>query len=143
MADRVFDAFVRGSWTIQSTTSHGETVQGKVTVQTDGGGNGGWSIAWDGKSGKDATWHGGFLLRGGHLSLDIFEGPSKLVHERAPEALNVPATVGATIQLTLPWTPPGSIGSSKENLAVDYDGATLRIVHTAGSSKTTHVCTRA
>ncbi|MFH8383906.1 hypothetical protein ACH4E7_23655 [Kitasatospora sp. NPDC018058] len=144
VADRAFDAFVRGSWTVQSTSSRGKPLHSKVTVQTDGGGNGGWTLTFDGLSGKDGTWRGSFLLRGGHLSLDIVDGPAKLAGEhRSPEALNVPATVGDTVQVTLPWQPPGSNDSSKENLAVTYDGTTLTIVHTSGSSRTTHACTRA
>jgi hypothetical protein len=144
VADRAFDAFVRGDWTLQSTSSRGKPLHGKVTVQTDGGGNGGWTITWDGQTGKAGTWRGGFLLRGGHLSLTFFDGPGPLVNEhRSPEALSVPATVGDSVQLTLPWQPPGSNDSSRENLAVTYDGTTLTIVHTAGSSRTTHVCTRA
>ncbi|MGW2254967.1 hypothetical protein ACWCXH_33005 [Kitasatospora sp. NPDC001660] len=142
VADRAFDAFVRGSWTVQSTTSRGKPAQGRVTVETDGGGNGGWTIAWDGTAGKDAVWEGSFLLRGGHLSLSISQGPGNLIQESAPEALNVPATVGGTVQLTLPWKPPGS-GNAGESVAVSYDGTTLRIVHAAGRSTTTHVCTRA
>ncbi|WP_033351008.1 hypothetical protein [Kitasatospora aureofaciens] len=143
VADRAFDAFVRGSWNLRSTNSRGEPMAGKVDVQTDGGGNGGWTITWDGASGKAATWRGSFLLRGGHLSLTLADGPEKLTHERAPEALDVPATVGAGVQLTLPWQPPGSSDSRSENLAVTYDGTTLTVVHTAGSSRTTHTCTRA
>ncbi|MEU6967207.1 hypothetical protein AB0A71_05580 [Kitasatospora aureofaciens] len=143
VADRAFDAFVRGSWNLRSTSSRGEPMAGKVDVQTDGGGNGGWTITWDGASGKAATWRGSFLLRGGHLSLTLADGPEKLTHERAPEALGVPATVGAGLQLTLPWQPPGSSDSRSENLAVTYDGTTLTVVHTAGSSRTTHTCTRA
>ncbi|MFJ9776747.1 hypothetical protein ACIRVF_36865 [Kitasatospora sp. NPDC101157] len=143
VADRAFDAFARGSWNLRSTTSRGEAMTGKVTVQTDGGGNGGWTIAWDGPGDKAATWNGNFLLRGGHLSLNIVDGPEKMTHERAPEALNVPATVGGSVRLTLPWQPPGSADSKSENLAVTYDGTTLTIVHTAGSSRTTHTCTRA
>ncbi|MFI9366230.1 hypothetical protein ACIG5E_35030 [Kitasatospora sp. NPDC053057] len=142
IADRAFDAFVRGSWNLKTTSSRGKDLLGKVTVQTDGGGNGGWTITWEGLSGKAGTWHGSFLLRGGHLSLDIVDGPGTVSGEHAPEALNVPATVGAGVQLTLPWQPPGSADSSRENLAVMYDGTTLTIVHTAGSSKTTHTCTR-
>ncbi|MFF9641477.1 hypothetical protein [Kitasatospora aureofaciens] len=143
VADRAFDAFVRGSWNLRSTSSRGEPMAGKVDVQTDGGGNGGWTITWDGASGRAGTWRGSFLLRGGHLSLTLADGPEKLTHERAPEALDVPATVGAGVQLTLPWQPPGSSDSRSENLAVTYDGTTLTVVHTAGSSRTTHTCTRA
>ncbi|MGW2377713.1 MULTISPECIES: hypothetical protein [Kitasatospora] len=143
VADRAFDAFVRGDWNVKTSTSRGKTLPGKVTVQTDGGGNGGWTIAWEGLSGKAATWRGNFLLRGGHLSLNIVDGPGTVSREHAPEALNVPATVGGSVQLTLPWQPPGSTDSTSENLAVTYDGTTLTIVHTAGSSKTTHTCTRA
>ncbi|MFD4657847.1 hypothetical protein ACFWP2_19715 [Kitasatospora sp. NPDC058444] len=144
VAERAFDAFVRGSWTVRSTTSRGKSTQGTVTVRTDGGGNGGWTIAWEGASGKDATWRGSFLLRGGHLSLTLMEGPNKLVNERPPEALQVPGTVGESVRLALPWTPPGAgAGSSGETLDVSYSGDVLRIVHTAGHSPTTHVCTRA
>ncbi|MFG3229966.1 hypothetical protein ACGF07_34975 [Kitasatospora sp. NPDC048194] len=135
---------MRGTWTVQSTTSRGKAMHGKATVQTDGGGNGGWTITWDtATSGKNATWRGSFLLRGGHLALTIFEGPSPLVNEhRSPEALNVPATIGDAAHLTLPWQPPGTADSSRETLTVNYDGTTLTITHTADTNHTTHTCTR-
>jgi hypothetical protein len=142
VAGRAFDAFIKGSWTIESTTPGGHTGRGKATVNADGGGNGGWSIAWEGGPG---TWHGGFLLRGGHLVLDVYEAPKGVQRLTGGEALTVPATVGETVSLTFPWKPPGHRNTNDgQKLSVEYAKNTLRIRHieTSGST-TTHVCTRA
>ncbi|MFE9633691.1 hypothetical protein [Streptomyces sp. NPDC006463] len=142
VAGRAFDAFIKGSWTIESTTPGGRTGRGKATVNADGGGNGGWSIEWEGAAG---TWHGGFLLRGGHLVLDVYEAPKGVQRLTGGEALTVPATVGETVSLTFPWKPPGHANANDgQKLSVEYEKNTLRIRHieTSGST-TTHVCTRA
>lgn len=142
MVTRAFDAFIKGAWTIESTTPGGHTGRGKATVNADGGGNGGWSIEWEGAAG---TWHGGFLLRGGHLVLDVYEAPKGVQRLTGGEALTVPATVGETVSLTLPWKPPGHPNANDgQKLSVEYAKNTLRIRHIeAGGSTTTHVCTRA
>ncbi|MBT2480404.1 hypothetical protein [Streptomyces sp. ISL-94] len=142
VAGRAFDAFIKGSWTIESTTPGGDTGRGKATVNADGGGNGGWTIEWDGDGG---TWHGSFLLRGGHLVLDVYEAPKGVQRLTGGEALTVPATVGESVSLTLPWKPPGhSDTNDGQKLSVEYAKNTLRIRHIeAGGSTTTHVCTRA
>ncbi|MEU9304672.1 hypothetical protein [Streptomyces sp. NPDC048269] len=142
VAGRAFDAFIRGNWTIESTTPGGQTGRGKATVNADGGGNGGWTIEWDGGAG---TWHGGFLLRGGHLVLDVYQAPKGVQRLTGGEALAVPATVGETVSLTLPWKPPGHPNANDgQKLSVEYAKNTLTIRHveTSGST-TTHVCTRA
>ncbi|MFG2986116.1 hypothetical protein ACGFYQ_33525 [Streptomyces sp. NPDC048258] len=139
---RAFDAFIKGGWTIESTTPGGHTGRGKATVEADGGGNGGWTIEWDGGAG---TWRGGFLLRGGHLVLDVYEAPKGVQRLTGGEALTVPATVGETVSLTLPWRPPGHPDTNDgQKLSVEYAKNTLRIRHIESSgSTTTHVCTRA
>ncbi|MFE7532544.1 hypothetical protein ACFU7Y_43660, partial [Kitasatospora sp. NPDC057542] len=142
VAERIFDAFVTGTWTIESTSTRGDKAHGKITIES-GGRNGGWTLVWDDLDGKPVTWRGSLLLRGGHLSLSFFEGPKALMAGRGPEALQVPDSVGESGQLSFPWTPPGATaGSTKDKLDVSYSGNTLRIVHTAGHSPTTHVCTR-
>ncbi|WP_405678807.1 hypothetical protein OG239_26905 [Streptomyces sp. NBC_00868] len=142
VAGRAFDAFIKGSWTIESTTPGGHAGRGKATVNADGGGNGGWSIEWEGAAG---TWRGGFLLRGGHLVLDVYEAPKGVQRLTGGEALTVPATVGETASLTFPWKPPGHRNTNDgQKLSVEYAKNTLTIRHieTSGST-TTHVCTRA
>lgn len=96
---RAFDAFIKGDWNLESTTPNGKTVKGKATVNADGGGNSGWSIAWtDGPS-----WTGGWLLRGGHLVLDVYEAPkASLSRLTGGQALTVPNEVGDNVSLTLP-----------------------------------------
>ncbi|MFJ2577427.1 hypothetical protein [Kitasatospora aureofaciens] len=145
VAERAFDAFVRGNWTLTSTLPGNKSAQGAVTVQADGGGNGGWTIQWSGQAGKAGAWRGTFLLRGGHLALTISDGPTNLTQQHGPQALDVPATLADTIQLTLPWQPPGAgPAADGQRLSVTYSGTTLRIVHTTASGSTsTHVCTRA
>ncbi|MFJ9444498.1 hypothetical protein ACIRRH_21850 [Kitasatospora sp. NPDC101235] len=141
VGERIFDAFVTGTWTIESTSTRGDKAHGKITIES-GGRNGGWTLVWDDLDGKPATWRGSLLLRGGHLSLSFFEGPKKLMNAR-PEALQVPDTVGDTVQLTFPWAPPGATAaSSKDKLDVSYSNNVLRIAHTSGGKPTTHVCTR-
>ncbi|MFC9297531.1 hypothetical protein ACFTWH_20810 [Streptomyces sp. NPDC057011] len=142
VAGRAFDAFIRGAWTIESTTPGGHTARGKAQVNADGGGNGGWSIEWADGGG---TWNGGFLLRGGHLRLDVYDAPKGVNRLTGGEALTVPATVDETTPLTLPWKPPGHANTNDgQKLSVEYAKNTLRIRHTEPTgSTTTHVCTRA
>ncbi|MFD5507479.1 hypothetical protein ACFWIB_06850 [Streptomyces sp. NPDC127051] len=139
---RAFDAFIKGDWNLESTTPNGKTVKGKATVNADGGGNSGWSIAWtDGPS-----WTGGWLLRGGHLVLDVYEAPkASLSRLTGGQALTVPNEVGDNVSLTLPWKPPGHNDTSDgQVLKVTYKNNVLRIVHSEGGhSESVHVCTRA
>ncbi|MEV8536660.1 hypothetical protein [Streptomyces sp. NPDC051211] len=141
--DRSFDAFIRGGWTVQSTTPGGDVARGKATVNAPDGGNGGWTIEWDGGAG---AWNGGFLLRGGRLLIQVFEGPKGLDGRKgAASAHSVPATVGDGFDLTLPWQPPETRGTGDgQRLSVTYAKNTLTIRHIEPSgSTTTHVCTRA
>ncbi|WP_412074812.1 hypothetical protein ACLF6K_01350 [Streptomyces xanthophaeus] len=41
---RAFDAFVKGTWNVESTTPGGTTQRGTATVLADGGGNGGFTL---------------------------------------------------------------------------------------------------
>ncbi|MFG2915882.1 hypothetical protein ACGF0D_23730 [Kitasatospora sp. NPDC048298] len=141
VGERIFDAFVSGTWAIESTSTRGDKAHGKITIESSGR-NGGWTLVWDDLDGKPVTWRGSLLLRGGHLSLSLFEGPKKLMTGH-PEALQVPDTVGDTVQLTFPWAPPGATAaSSKDKLDVSYANNVLTIAHTSGGKPTTHVCTR-
>lgn len=141
---RAFDAFVKGGWTVESTTPGGETVRGKATVMADGGGNGGFTLVWEGTSGQ-VTWSGSWLLRGGHLRIDVFDAPEDLDKLTGGEALTVPEEVGEGTSLLLPWQPPGHSGTSDgQYLKVTYKNDVLRIVHSErGESESVHVCTRA
>ncbi|MFD8009290.1 hypothetical protein [Streptomyces sp. NPDC058955] len=141
---RAFDAFVKGGWTVESTTPGGETVRGRATVMADGGGNGGFTLVWEG-SGGQVTWSGGWLLRGGHLRIDVFDAPEDVDKLTGGEALTVPKEVGEGTSLLLPWQPPGHSGTGDgQYLKVTYKNDVLRIVHSErGESESVHVCTRA
>ncbi len=140
---RAFDAFVRGGWTVESTTPGGETVKGKATVMADGGGNGGFTLVWKG-GGKQVTWTGSWLLRGGHLRIDVFDAPEDVDKLTGGQALTVPKEVGEGTSLLLPWQPPGHDGTTDgQYLKVTYKNDVLRIVHSErGGSESVHVCTR-
>ncbi|WP_030864736.1 hypothetical protein [Streptomyces sp. NRRL S-37] len=141
---RAFDAFVKGDWTVESTTPGNETVKGTATVRADGGGNGGFTIVWAGE-GAPVTWSGGWLLRGGHLRIDVYDAPQDMDRLTGGEALTVPEEVGEGAFLLLPWQPPGHDGTGDgQRLKVTYKNDVLRIVHTERSgSESVHVCTRA
>ncbi|MFF9144777.1 hypothetical protein ACF1BN_07965 [Streptomyces sp. NPDC014861] len=140
---RAFDAFIRGDWTVESTTPGRETARGRATVMADGGGNGGFSIVWEGTSGP-VTWSGGWLLRGGHLGIDVYDAPEDVDRLSGGQALTVPGQVREGVSLVLPWQPPGHGGTSDgQQLKVSYRNDVLRIVHTErGGSESVHVCTR-
>ncbi|WP_030161204.1 hypothetical protein [Streptomyces sp. NRRL S-244] len=141
---RAFDAFIKGDWNLESTTPNGETVKGKATVNADGGGNSGWTITWT-SGPAPITWHGGWLLRGGHLVLDVYEAPKGVSRLTGGEALTVPGEVAENVSLTLPWKPPGHKDTSDgQVLKVTYKNNVVRIVHSEGGhSESVHVCTRA
>ncbi len=141
---RAFDAFIKGDWHLESTTPNGETVKGTATVNADGGGNSARTITWT--SGPEpVTWHGGWLHRGGHLVLDVYEGPKGVSRLTGGQALTVPKEVGENVSLTFPWQPPGHKDTSDgQVLKVTYKNKVLRIVHSEGGhSESVHVCTRA
>ncbi|KPI18280.1 hypothetical protein OV450_2243 [Actinobacteria bacterium OV450] len=141
---RAFDAFIGGTWKIESTTPGSKTVHGTATVTAPPGGNGGFTIVWD-ADGTPVTWTGGWLLRGGHLRTDVFEGGKELRKLSGGEALTVPGTVENTVSLALPWKPPGAGGTGDgQQLKVTYKDKVLRIVHDDGhGSESVHICTRA
>ncbi|KOU18577.1 hypothetical protein ADK52_30300 [Streptomyces sp. WM6372] len=141
---RAFDAFIKGDWNLESTTPNGETVKGKATVNADGGGNSGWTITWT-SGPAPVTWHGGWLLRGGHLVLDVYEAPKGVSRLTGGQALTVPKEVGEDVSLTFPWQPPGHKDTSDgQVLKVTYKNNVVRIVHSEGGhSESVHVCTRA
>ncbi|MGT2529794.1 hypothetical protein ACU4GG_23895 [Streptomyces nojiriensis] len=141
---RAFDAFIGGTWKLESTTPGGKTVHGTATVMAPPGGNGGFTIVWD-EGGKSVTWDGQWLLRGGHLSYQLFVDSKEMPRLSGGEALTVPGTVEDNASLTLPWKPPGSHGMvDGQSLKVTYKNNVLRIVHDNGhKSESVHVCTRA
>ncbi|MEV0414003.1 hypothetical protein AB0I68_25125 [Streptomyces sp. NPDC050448] len=141
---RAFDAFIKGDWNLESTTPRGETVKGKATVNADGGGNSGWTITWT-SGPAPVTWTGGWMLRGGHLVLDVYQAPKGVSRLTGGEALTVPKEVGDDVSLTFPWKPPGHKDTSDgQVLKVTYKNNVLRIVHSEGGhSESVHVCTRA
>ncbi|MFI6150412.1 hypothetical protein [Streptomyces sp. NPDC051109] len=141
---RAFDAFVKGDWNLESTTPNGETVKGRATVNADGGGNSGWTITWT-SGPAPVTWNGGWLLRGGHLVLDVYEAPKGVSRLTGGEALTVPKEVAENASFTFPWKPPGHKDTSDgQVLKVTYKNNVVRIVHSEGGhSESVHVCTRA
>ncbi|MFF4385720.1 hypothetical protein OG365_15015 [Streptomyces sp. NBC_00853] len=141
---RAFDAFIGGTWKLESTTPGDKTVHGTATVTAPPGGNGGFTIVWD-TGGEPVTWTGSWLLRGGHLRTEVFGSGKELARLSGSEALTVPATVTDSVSLTLPWKPPGAKDAGDgQQLKVSYKNDVLRIVHTErGGSESVHVCTRA
>ncbi|MFJ2825728.1 hypothetical protein ACIO7M_32125 [Streptomyces toxytricini] len=141
---RAFDAFVKGRWRLESTTPGGPTVTGTATVLADGGGNGGFTIDWDGPDGKPVTWTGSWLLRGGHLRTDVHTAPKGINRLTGGEALTVPKEVGEGASLLLPWKPPGHKDTGDgQQLQVTYRDGVLRITHRErGGSESVHTCTR-
>ncbi|MEV7521553.1 hypothetical protein [Streptomyces sp. NPDC091371] len=141
---RAFDAFIGGTWKLESTTPGSKTVRGTATVMAPPGGNGGFTIVWD-ADGTPVRWEGQWLLRGGRLSYQMFEGGKELRRLSGGEAHTVPGTVEDTASLVLPWKPPGASGTGDgQQLKVTYKNNVLRIVHNDGhNSESVHVCTRA
>lgn len=141
---RAFDAFIKGDWNLESTSPSGKTMKGKATVNADGGGNSSWDITWT-SGPAPVRWHGGWMLRGGHLVLDVYEAPKGVSRLTGGEALTVPKEVGDDVSLTFPWKPPGHKDTSDgQVLKVAYKKNVLRIVHSEGGhSESVHVCTRA
>ncbi|MFD7258482.1 hypothetical protein [Streptomyces sp. NPDC059874] len=141
---RAFDAFIGGTWKLESTTPGSKTVHGTATITAPPGGNGGFTIVWN-ADGEAVEWTGSWLLRGGHLSYTLFVGSKEMTKLSGGEALTVPATVEDTTSLTLPWKPPGSRGMvGGQQLKATYKNNVLRIVHDDGhGSESVHVCTRA
>ncbi|WP_173019285.1 hypothetical protein, partial [Streptomyces alkaliterrae] len=139
-----FDAFVKGRWTVESTTPGKSTLKGTVTVMADGGGNGGFTLVWA-REGAPITWSGGYLLRGGHLRIDMHQAPTGMEQLTGGEALTVPKEVEEGASLVLPWQPPGHRDTGDgQRLNVTYRNNVLRIVHTErNGSESVHVCTRA
>ncbi|MET9886369.1 hypothetical protein ABZZ20_25175 [Streptomyces sp. NPDC006430] len=141
--ERAFDAFIGGAWKIESTTPGSKTVHGTATVTAPPGGNGGFTLVWD-ADGTPVTWTGSWLLRGGHLRCDVFQDGKEMKKLSGGEALTVPATVGETVSVSLPWKPPEAKGTGDgQQLKVTYKDNVLRIVHSEGGhSESVHVCTR-
>ncbi|MBT2445456.1 hypothetical protein J7E93_36340 [Streptomyces sp. ISL-36] len=136
--DRSFEAFVRGAWTIESTTPGGDVARGKGTVDLSS-----WSIDWGTEGG---TWQGGYRLHGGGiLAIEVYQGPDALTRESGTQAHSVPELVSDGFTLSLPWQPPGTRSTGDgQRLAVAYADNVLTIRHIEPSGSTsTHVCTRA
>ncbi|MCF1594596.1 hypothetical protein [Streptomyces muensis] len=102
---------------------------------------------WTLDFGDGKTTRGTWALQGGRLALQVPEdlgggGPGDM-EEAAAE--NVPASVGDSLSLFLPWQPPGFPGvSDDQRLDVNYSGknGVLRIRHMESSGMTIHTCTR-
>jgi hypothetical protein len=135
---RAFAAFVRGSWKVTSEMPGGDTFTYTMTVD-----DGVWTMDAGGGRSTKGTWS----LQNGRLALRVPErlGDADSDPEDAA-AENVPASVGDSVSLGLPWQPPGASGTgSGERLEVEYNKkAGLRIRHTEPSgSMTVHHCVRA
>ncbi|UFR03933.1 hypothetical protein KBP30_23385 [Streptomyces sp. Go40/10] len=135
---RAFAAFVRGSWKVTSQPPGASAEPFTFTITI---GDGTWAMDAEGRSPK-GTW----ALQDGRLALRLPErlDPDSSDTEEAAAA-NVPATVGDSVSLMLPWQPPGGSGTaSGERLDVEYTKqAGLRIRHfDAHGSMTVHHCVR-
>jgi hypothetical protein len=140
VAGNTLAAFVRGSWKITTETTDGESFSYSATVE-----DGAWTLDFGGGTAEQGTW----ALRGGRLVLGVSErfgrgeGAGEPTDEAAAE--NVPATVGDSVSLFLPWQPPGMPGTGDgQQLDVNYAKQTgvLRIRHIEPSGMTVHTCTR-
>ncbi len=140
VAERALVAFVEGRWSITSRIGDESPFTYTAVI------TGGW---WTLEYGEGRTSNGMWDISGGRLSVQVPEnlgngGDEGDVKEAA--ASNVPATVGDSLALVLPWQPPGAGGTGGgEKLNVDYTSktGTLRIRHVDGTSVSTHTCTRA
>jgi hypothetical protein len=135
---RAFAAFVNGAWKVRSETAGGDSGTYTVTVS-----DGIWNLNWGGGD----TWRGTWAMQGGRLALRVPESKSAPEELADAAADNVPASVGDSVSLLLPWQPPGeSDTSGGQRLDVNYTGKSgvLRIRHFDRSgSMTVHTCTRA
>jgi hypothetical protein len=141
VAAQSFAAFVRGSWKITSESTNEERFTYTATV-----GDGVWTLDF----GQGATERGTWALQGGRLVLGVPErfAGGDLADGQTEEAAaeNVPATVGDSVSLFLPWQAPGLAGlDDEQRLDVNYDkkSGVLRIRHIEPGGMTTHTCTRA
>ncbi|MFJ3860471.1 hypothetical protein ACIPRL_30125 [Streptomyces sp. NPDC090085] len=139
--ERSVEAFLTGTWSVRTAMPGGQILQGRATVQGKQEANGTWSIEWDGGAG---SWKGGFVFRRDRLMVQVHEGP-RTGAKGAASAHGVPLKVGEGFELTLPWQPPETVGTSDgEQLAVGYARNTLTIRHVEPSGSTTvHTATRA
>ncbi|WP_158973156.1 hypothetical protein [Streptomyces griseus] len=137
---RALAAFVRGSWKITSETTGGDTVSYSARVD-----DGVWTLDFGGGKSQKGTW----AFQGGRLALrapEHLNGGSSSDELADAAAANVPATVGDSVSLLLPWQPPGFPSTdSGQQLDVNYTKKTgvLRIRHMEASGMTVHTCTRA
>ncbi|MET8244026.1 hypothetical protein ABZV31_06080 [Streptomyces sp. NPDC005202] len=104
MTGRAFAAFVRGKWKVESETTNGETGTYAVTVA-----DGVWTLDW---GGGGNTWGGTWATQGGRLALRVPESKSSPEELTDAAAENVPASVGDSVSLFLPWQPPGQADTS-------------------------------
>ncbi|MEV5311186.1 lipocalin family protein [Streptomyces sp. NPDC052610] len=143
VAGNTLAAFVRGTWKITTETTDGETFSYSATVR-----DGAWTLDFGGGKAEQGTW----ALQGGRLVLGVSDDfgsgegagePGEPTDEAAAE--NVPATVGDSVSLFLPWQPPGMPGTGDgQQLDVNYtkQSGVLRIRHIEPSGMTVHTCTR-
>ena len=138
VASKALTAFVRGSWKITTDTTDGKTVAYSATVD-----DGTWTLDFGGGKTQKGTW----ALQGGRLGLRVPEHLGSDSSELADAAAeNVPATVGDSVSLLLPWQPPGLSGTGDgQRLDVNYTkkSGVLRIRHIEASGMTVHTCTKA
>ncbi|MGW1889095.1 hypothetical protein ACWCP6_02390 [Streptomyces sp. NPDC002004] len=135
---KAFAAFVRGTWRVDSTSTRGEKATGIAVVE-----DGTWSMTYAGLDSMRGTWS----LRGGRLALRAPESPRDPEDLADAAATQVPATVGDSVSVVLPWQPPGAPGAGdgqKLDVAYNAKEGVLRIRHIeASGSMTIHSCTRA
>ena len=137
---RALAAFVRGKWKITSEMPGRETFTYAATVD-----DGVWTLDFGGGKTSNGTW----ALQGGRLALKVPEDLGSADSDELTDAAaeNVPASVGDSASLFLPWQPPGHPDTSDgQRLDVNYSGkgGVLRIRHIeASGSMTVHTCARA
>ncbi len=135
--EQAFSAFVRGTWKVVVEPAGNGTaavLTAEITASS-------WTLTMGG--GQDSPWGGQWALMGDTLAIHGPESPQDPDELVQVAALGVPARVGRSASLVLPWRPPGDTSAGAgQNLQVEYAKGTLRIVHVDGDSRTVFTCTR-
>ncbi|MFI6108435.1 hypothetical protein [Streptomyces sp. NPDC051310] len=135
--EQAFSAFVRGTWKVVVEPAGNGTaavLTAEITASS-------WTLTVGRQQG--APWGGQWALMGDTLAIHGPESPQDPDELVRVAALGVPARVGRSESLVLPWQPPGDTSSETgQNLQVEYAKGTLRIAHVEGDSRTVFTCTR-
>ncbi|MEU9111056.1 hypothetical protein AB0D04_04445 [Streptomyces sp. NPDC048483] len=134
---KAFAAFVRGTWKVEWKDPGDDKITGTARID-----DGTWSITFP----DEEPLHGTWSLQGSQLALQAPESPDRPESLHDAAVTNVPATVGDSVSLTMPWQPPGApdaMDGQKLDVTCNSKDGVLRIRHIEESGSTTvHTCTR-